>query len=160
MLLDAEKRDGMLIELHQDLFSKVEPRVGFKHTLWLWCVCVRVRMRERGIRNRENKQEREREWEIERMRNRENERERKMRERERESVWRRMLYLYWNISMLHMYWSMMTMCLQQRCHRGIKAPYSALVAFIITAFINHIFFKARSYLELYSIDCHYLLLVN
>ncbi|GAA6102957.1 uncharacterized protein si:ch73-95l15.5 [Tachysurus ichikawai] len=33
VLLDAEKRDGMLIELHQDIFSKVEPRVGLKHTL-------------------------------------------------------------------------------------------------------------------------------
>ncbi|KAM9469391.1 uncharacterized protein Hap1MRO34_013853 [Clarias gariepinus] len=33
VLLDAEKRDGMLIELHQDIFSKVEPRVGLKQTL-------------------------------------------------------------------------------------------------------------------------------
>ncbi|MCJ8740288.1 hypothetical protein PDJAM_G00057180 [Pangasius djambal] len=33
VLLDAEKRDGMLIELHQDILSKVEPRVGLKHTL-------------------------------------------------------------------------------------------------------------------------------
>ncbi|KAK3531219.1 hypothetical protein QTP70_015245 [Hemibagrus guttatus] len=32
VLLDAEKRDGMLIELHQDI-SKIEPRVGLKHTL-------------------------------------------------------------------------------------------------------------------------------
>lgn len=33
VLLDAEKRDGMLIEIHQDIFSKFEPRVGLKHTL-------------------------------------------------------------------------------------------------------------------------------
>ncbi|TSN03394.1 Lysosomal thioesterase PPT2-A [Bagarius yarrelli] len=33
VLLDAEKRDGMLIELHQDIFSKVQPIVGLKQTL-------------------------------------------------------------------------------------------------------------------------------
>ncbi|XP_062872819.1 uncharacterized protein si:ch73-95l15.5 isoform X2 [Trichomycterus rosablanca] len=33
VLLDAEKRDGMLIELQQNISSKIEPKVGLKHTL-------------------------------------------------------------------------------------------------------------------------------
>ncbi|XP_026880265.2 uncharacterized protein si:ch73-95l15.5 [Electrophorus electricus] len=33
VLLDAEKRDGVLIELHQNISSKIEPRVALKHTL-------------------------------------------------------------------------------------------------------------------------------
>ncbi|KAG9264922.1 hypothetical protein AMEX_G21266 [Astyanax mexicanus] len=33
VLLDAEKRDGMLIELHQNIYSKLEPRDALKHTL-------------------------------------------------------------------------------------------------------------------------------
>ncbi|XP_036420316.1 uncharacterized protein si:ch73-95l15.5 [Colossoma macropomum] len=33
VLLDAEKRDGMLIELHQNISSKLEPRDALKHTL-------------------------------------------------------------------------------------------------------------------------------